>query len=58
MIKMLVAFITVFTAVYLCIEVFRLSTKREKWEMIKTASYAGIVSLIAVGILSVIVVLF
>lgn len=58
MIKALVSFISLFIIFYVGIDLFRKFTKKEKWEVVKTASYAGIIALATIVILMFIVVLF
>ena len=58
MIKALVSFISLFIIFYVGIDLFRKFTKKEKWEVVKTASYAGVIALVTIVILLFIVVLF
>ena len=58
MIKALVSFISLFIIFYVGIDLFRKFTKKEKWEVVKTATYSGVVALVTLVVLMFIVVLF
>lgn len=58
MIKAIISFVSLFVIIYVGIDLFRKFTSKEKWEVVKTASYAGVVALVTILILSGIVVLF
>ena len=58
MIKMIIAFISLFIICFCGIEVFRNLTKQEKWEVGKTISYSVAISLFVIVFLTVLVVLF
>ena len=58
MIKMLIAFISLFIILYVGIDIFRQFTGKEKWEIAKTISYSLAISLAVVVFLVSIVVLF
>ena len=58
MIKMLTTFICLFGIFYMGIEIFRMMTGKEKWEMVKTISYSLAISLAVIVCLTIVVVLF
>jgi hypothetical protein len=58
MIKALISFVSLFIIIYVGIDLFRQFTKKEKWEVVKTASYAAGVALVTLFVLLAIVVLF
>jgi len=58
MIKMLTTFIVLFGIFFMGIEIFRMMTGKEKWEMAKTISYSVAISLAVIVFLTILVVLF
>lgn len=58
MIKALVTFISLFVILYVGIDLFRKFTNKQKWDVVKTASYAGVVAVATLVILVGLVVLF
>lgn len=58
MIKALVTFISLFIILYVGIDLFRKFTNKQKWDVVKTASYAGGVAVATILILVGLVVLF
>ena len=58
MIKMLTSFMFLFGIFYMGIEIFRMMTGKEKWEMVKTISYSLAISLAVIVCLTILVVLF
>ena len=58
MIKMLGVFLFLFGIFYMGIEIFRMMTGKEKWEIAKTISYSVAISLAVVVFLTILVVLF
>jgi hypothetical protein len=58
MIKMLVAFISLFIIFYTGIELFRKMTGKEKWEVAKTTIYSVSIALLVIVLLTIVVVLF
>jgi uncharacterized membrane protein YoaK (UPF0700 family) len=58
MIKMLVAFVSLFVIFFVCIDLFRKFTNKEKWAVIKTVSYSLVVALLVVLVLLALVILF
>lgn len=58
MIKMISVFLFLFVAFYMSIEVFRMMTGKERWEIAKTISYSMAISLFVIAFLTVLVVVF
>jgi hypothetical protein len=58
MIKMIATFFILFGIFYMGIEIFRMMSGKEKWEVIKTVSYSLLISLIVIVFLTILVVLF
>lgn len=58
MIKALITFISLFVIIYIGIDLFRKFTNKEKWDVVKTASYSVGVAVAALLVLFGIVVLF
>jgi hypothetical protein len=58
MLKMLVAFLSLFLIFFFGIEIFRSLTRREKWDTVKTVTYSLAIAAITVVTLIVIVILF
>lgn len=58
MIKALISFGFLFGIFYMGIEIFRMMTGKEKWEMVKTISYSLAISLAVIVCLTIVVVLF
>jgi hypothetical protein len=55
---MLTTFIVLFGIFFMGIEIFRMMTGKEKWEMAKTISYSVAISLAVIVFLTILVVLF
>ncbi len=55
---MLVAFVSLFVIFFVCIDLFRKFTNKEKWAVIKTVSYSLVVALLVVLVLLALVILF
>jgi hypothetical protein len=58
MIKMLLAFISLFVIFFISIDLFRKFTRKEQWKVVKIASYSLAISVLVIIILVGIVVLF
>ena len=58
MIKMLIAFISLFVIFFVSIDLFRKFTNRQKWEFVKIAGYSSLISILVIVVLVFIVVLF
>ena len=58
MIKALISFISLFIIIYVGIDLFRKFTRKEKWEFVKTASYAAGIAVVTLFVLVGIVILF
>jgi len=58
MIKMITAFISLFIIFYIGIDLFRKFTKKEKWNVVLTATYSAGIALLVVLFLVGIVILF
>jgi undecaprenyl pyrophosphate phosphatase UppP len=58
MIKMILAFISLFVIFFVSIDLFRKFTKKEQWKVIKMASYSLIISILVIIVLTTLVVLF
>jgi hypothetical protein len=58
MIKMLIAFISLFIIFFMGIDLFRKLTNREKWSFVKLASYSIVIAVLTVFVLVGIVILF
>lgn len=58
MIKALVTFISLFIILYVGIDLFRKFTNKQKWDVVKTASYSAVVAVATLVILVGLVVLF
>ena len=58
MIKLLTSFICLFGIFYMVIEIFRMMTGKEKWEMVKTICYSLSISAAVVVSLTILVFLF
>ena len=58
MIKALVTFISLFIIVYVGIDLFRKFSSKEKWNVVKTASYSALIALVTILFLVGLVVLF
>jgi hypothetical protein len=58
MIKLILSFLILFGIFYMGIEIFRMMTGKEKWEMIKTICYSLAISAAVVVSLTILVVLF
>jgi hypothetical protein len=58
MIKMVLAFISLFVIFFVSIDLFRKFTKKEQWEVVKMASYSFGISLLVIIVLTTLVVLF
>ena len=58
MMRGILFFIVVFGLVYGTIEVFRGLTGKEKWDLIKSLSYSGLIAAVALVIVVVMVVVF
>lgn len=58
MIKALISFVSLFIIIYIGIDLFRKFTKKEKWEVVKTASYSAGVAIVTLLVLLGVVVLF
>ncbi len=58
MIKMLLAFVSLLVIFYTGIEIFRKMTGKERWNVVKTFSYAIVLSVVVIGFMIGIVILF
>ena len=58
MIKMLIAFVSLFIILFTGIELFRKMTGKEKWEVAKTTIYSVSIALLVIVLLTIFVVLF
>jgi len=58
MIKMVLAFISLFVIFFVSIDLFRKFTKKEQWKVVKMASYSLIISILVIIVLTTLVVLF
>ena len=58
MIKMILAFISLFVIFFVSIDLFRKFTKKEQWKVVKIASYSLIISILVIIVLTTLVVLF
>jgi undecaprenyl pyrophosphate phosphatase UppP len=58
MIKMILAFISLFVIFFVSIDLFRKFTKKEQWKVVKMASYSLIISILVIIVLTTLVVLF
>lgn len=58
MIRMWLAFLVVVGLTHFGIQAFRSATMRERWTVIKSLTYAFVVAIIAVLVLSIVVILF
>jgi len=58
MIKMLLAFVSLLVIFYTGIEIFRKMTGKERWNVVKTFSYAIGLSIVVIGFMIGIVILF
>jgi hypothetical protein len=58
MIKMILAFISLFVIFFVSIDLFRKFTKKEQWEVVKMVSYSFGISLLVIIVLTTLVVLF
>jgi len=58
MIKMILAFISLFVIFFVSIDLFRKFTKKEQWKVVKMASYSLIISILVIIVLTTLVILF
>jgi hypothetical protein len=58
MIKMILAFISLFIIFFVSIDLFRKFTKMEQWKVVKMAAYSFGISLLVIIVLATLVVLF
>lgn len=58
MIKIILAFLFVFTLVYVSIELVRSLSKAQKWQLTKTVIYATVIAAVSTVLLTTIVFLF
>ncbi len=58
MIKMILAFISLFVIFFVSIDLFRKFTKKEQWKVVKMASYSLGISILVIIVLTALVVLF
>lgn len=58
MAKMIISFIALFAMVYFGIELFRVATRREKIQLIKSLGYTTLLTVMVVLIITSIIVLF
>jgi outer membrane lipoprotein-sorting protein len=58
MAKMILGFLVLFALVFACIQGFTAASGREKIQLIKSLSYTMLVTVVVVGIITAIVVLF
>jgi hypothetical protein len=58
MIKMILAFISLFVIFFVSIDLFRKFTKKEQWKVVKIASYSLIISILVIIVLTTLVILF
>lgn len=58
MIKMLITFISLFVIFYVSVDLFRHLTRKEKWSVLKIASYSLAIALAVTLVLVGIVILF
>jgi hypothetical protein len=58
MIKMILAFISLFIIFFVSIDLFRKFTKMEQWKVVKMAAYSFGISLLVIIVLTTLVVLF
>ena len=58
MVKMLIAFVSLFVIFFVGIDLFRKFTNKEKWAVIKTVSYSAMVALLVILVLVALVILF
>jgi hypothetical protein len=58
MIKMILAFISLFVIFFISIDLFRKFTKKEQWKVVKMAAYSVGISLLVIIVLTTLVVLF
>lgn len=58
MIKMIVTFVSLFLIFFFGIDIFRKLTKKEKWSVVKLASYSAGVSVLVIVLLILLVILF
>ena len=58
MIKMILAFISLFVIFFVSIDLFRKFTKKEHWKVVKMAAYSFGISLLVIIVLTTLVILF
>ncbi len=58
MIKMIITFISLFIIFFVSIDLFRKTTKKEKWSIVKVASYSALIALLVIVVLVGIVLVF
>ena len=58
MIKMILAFISLFVIFFVSIDLFRKFTKKEQWKVVKMAAYSFGISLLVIIVLTTLVILF
>jgi hypothetical protein len=58
MIKMILAFISLFIIFFVSIDLFRKFTKMEQWKVVKMAAYSFGISFLVIIVLTTLVVLF
>lgn len=58
MIKALVTFVSLFIIIYIGIDLFRKFTRKEQWQVVKTASYSAVLGIVTLLVLFGIVILF
>jgi cytochrome c oxidase assembly factor CtaG len=58
MIKMFLAFVSLFVIFFISIDLFRKFTNKEQWKVVKMVSYSLAISILVIAVLVGIVVLF